>query len=161
MDMRETHTYAGSIDEIWALQTDADYQKEKLTAIGNSNVQVLECGPAGEGYTLVIKMDVTADMPGFAAKVLPSTNTITQTWEWANSTGSERKGTWKVTSAAPVTATGTMSLKDDGGKTTETINGQVKCSIPLVGGKIADFVGKSAADSIHKDQAYTDNKLAG
>ena len=160
MDMRETHTYPASIDEIWALQTSAEYQKEKLTAIGNGNVEIVECAPQGDGYRLVIKMDVTADLPGFAAKVLPATNRITQTWMWANSTGDERTGTWKVDSGTPVQASGTMSLKGDGDKTTETILGVVKCGIPLVGGKIADFVGKAAADGVRKDQAYTDSTLA-
>lgn len=159
MDMRESHTYPGTLDDLWAMQTSAEYQKEKLTAIGNGNVEIVECGPSGSGFKLVIKMDVTADMPGFVAKVLPATNRITQTWEWNNTTGDERTGSWKVDSGTPVQASGTMSLKADGDKTVETIIGKVKCGIPLVGGKIADFVGNAAADGVRKDQAYTDAKL--
>lgn len=161
MDIREKHTYAAPIDEVWKRQTDAEYQKEKLTAIGNSNVEVKECGPSGDGFKLVIVMDVTADLPGFAAKVLPKTNHITQTYVWANTSGDVRKGTWKAESGTPVTATGEMILTADGETTVETINGTIKCGVPLIGGKIADFVGSSVVDGIHKDQAYTDSQLGG
>lgn len=160
MDIRETHTYPGSLDEVWKRQTDADYQTKKLTAIGNSNVEVKECGPSGDGFKLVIVMDVTADLPGFAAKVLPKTNRITQTYVWGNTTGDVRKGTWTADSGTPVTAKGEMSLTASGDSTIESITGQIKCGVPLIGGKIADFVGSSVVDGIHKDQAYTDSQLA-
>jgi len=161
MDIRENHTYAAPIDEVWKRQTDAAYQKEKLTAIGNSNVEIKECGPSGGGFKLVIVMDVSADMPGFAAKVLPKTNRITQTYMWDNTTGDVRKGTWKAESGTPVTASGSMSLSATSEGTIESIVGVIKCGLPLIGGKIADFVGSSVIDGIHKDQAYTDSQLGG
>lgn len=161
MDLKETHTFTAPLADVFALQTDAAFLVTKLSAIGNEDVTVTESAATPDGgHRVVVKMTVSADLPGFAAKVLPSRTPITQTYLWGPPSEGRRSGTWKTESATPVTATGTMSLESVGEQTKETIAGTVKCAIPLLGGKIADFVGNSARKTIAEDRAFTDAHLA-
>ena len=44
---------------------------------------------------------------------------------------------------APVEMSGSMDLKPDGDSTVHTVTIDMKVKVPLVGGKIADWVGKN------------------
>ena len=61
----------------------------------------------------------------------------------------------------PVAAGGTLRLMPDkNGTTTVEITGEVKSSVPLVGGKLALFVGVDVQRTLHAEEAFNDGNLS-
>jgi hypothetical protein len=103
------------------------------------------------------------EVPGFAKKFLKPLNTVEQTDEWQPpSAKGERNGTWKVSaSGVPVSVVGTQRLaRAAKGHTVLEITGDITCSIPLLGGKLASFVGGDVERTIHAEQEFNDTYLA-
>lgn len=109
------------------------------------------------------KRKVPMEVPGFAKKFLKPENSVEQTDEWqpASAKG-ERHGTWKVSaSGVPVSVGGTLHLVAGAkGQTVVEIAGEVSCSIPLVGGKLASFVGADVERTMHAEEEFNDGYLA-
>lgn len=161
MEIREDLRYEGDADRVFALFSDEAFLRKKYGALGHTNFQVLECAQKGDVFTIKTRRDVPVAVPGFAAKVIKPVNTVTQTEEW-NVAGPIRQGKWKVEApGVPIHIGGTMRLVPQGAASTHEIRGEVKVSIPLIGKKIAEFVGGDAAKSVREEYRVTKEALAG
>ena len=96
-------------------------------------------------------------VPGFAKRFLAPMNDVEQRDHW-NAPGPDgaRTGTWEVTArGVPVSVGGTLRLAPDGrGATVVEIDGEVRSSVPLVGGKLADLVGGDVTRTIEGEEAF-------
>ena len=109
------------------------------------------------------KRKVPMEVPGFAKRFLNPLNTVEQTDEWQPATAKgERHGTWKVSaSGVPVSVGGTLHLLAAAkGRTLVEITGDVTCSIPLVGGKLAAYVGADVERTMRAEDDFNDSYLA-
>ncbi len=174
MDLQTQYQFNAGVDAVFAMFTDADYQRQKLVDAGHSNVEVLECGPAanGGGIRIVSRRTVAVDVPGPLKRVLPATNSVTQTDEWeAEPAGGVRSGTWKVDiKGVPIHLSGTMRLepgmsektgKPVKTKSVESIDGRVKASLPLIGGKLEKLAYGNFMDATAQEQDFSNRWLAG
>lgn len=94
---------------------------------------------AGDAVTLVVSRKLPDGIPGFLQKFLPADGRVTQTDTWSAASGGVRAGTWKAdTPGSPVKVGGTMRLEPAGSGCTYVIEGEIKASIPLIGGKAED-----------------------
>lgn len=100
---------------------------------------------------------------GFAREALKPTNTMQQTDEWHHQADGSWSGTFDVdVRGAPVHISGTMTLSadPDGARHAVTLEMQVK--VPLIGGKIADWVGKNDGQrSLDAEFAFNAQRLGG
>lgn len=161
MEIREDLRYEGDADRVFGLFSDEAFLRKKYEALGHSNFQVLECARKGDVFTIKTRRDVPVAVPGFAAKIIKPVNTVTQTEEWRVS-GPVREGRWSVEApGVPVKIGGTMRLVPQGAACTHEIRGEVKVNVPLIGKKLADFVGGDAAKSIREEYRVTREALAG
>ena len=79
----------------------------------------------------------TQGVPGFAKKFVGEETNLVQTERWSGADG----GTVEVEiPGKPGQMNGTIRLAESGGTTTETVEMQIKVSIPLVGGKLESLV---------------------
>jgi len=87
--------------------------------------------------------------------------TQTDVWSAADSKG-RRSGTFAVESkGAPVRLHGTLQLVPRGAKgCTNTIDVTVECGVPLIGGKIADFVAGDTRRALDHEQTSMSEHLA-
>jgi len=174
MDLQTEYQFAASTDKVFAMFTDAEYQRQKLVDAGHTNVEVLECGPTDDGATIriVSRRTVAVDVPGVLKRVLPSTNSVTQTDEWAaEQDGAARTGSWKVEiKGVPIHLSGTMRLEPGTSAKTgkpiktasvEAITGVVKASLPLVGGKLEKLAYGNFMDATSQEQDFSNRWLAG
>ena len=174
MDLQTQYQFDAGVDAVFAMFTDAEYQRQKLVDAGHANVEVLECGPTDDGKSIriVSRRTVAVEVPGVLKRVLPATNTVTQTDEWdAEPEGSTRAGTWKVDiRGVPIHLSGTMHLeagtsaktgKPVKTKSIESIDGQVKASLPLVGGKLEKLAYGNFMDATAQEQDFSNRWLAG
>jgi hypothetical protein len=123
--------YAAISGEGWATAKAAGLQDE-------SKVVSRTVG-AGDAVTLVVTRRLPDGIPGFLQKFLPSDGRVTQTDTWAASADGVRAGTWRAdTPGSPVKVAGTMRLEPASGGCTYVVEGEIKASIPLIGGKAED-----------------------
>lgn len=90
-------------------------------------------------------MDVRVDqyrpateVPSFARKLVGDEINILQEEQWSSSTDAALSVTIP---GKPGSMTGTITLREQDGGTVETVAVEVKVNIPLIGGKLEDFIG--------------------
>ena len=134
--------YAASVEAVITLFVDPDTVRARYEAAGDRDIEVLECGPDGDGFVIRTSRTVDVDLPGFASRVLKPTNSMVQVDRWgpAGPDGA-RDGDFAIeVKGAPVKVGGTMRLEPTAdGSCRHTVTGKVDVKVPLVGGKIAGW----------------------
>jgi len=135
-------TYDAAVDDVIALFTDPDVVRARYEAAGDRDIEILECGPQGDGFVIRTSRTVDVDLPGFARKVLKPTNTMIQVDTWsARDVDGARDGDFAIeVKGAPVKVAGEMRIEPtaDGG-TRHTVDGKLDVKVPLIGGKVASW----------------------
>lgn len=140
-------------DGVMAMLRDPEYTRTKYESQGHEQIEIVECTTDDTTTRIVTSRVVTVELPGFAKKVLKPTNTMRQTDEWHRADDGSWRGTFTVeVHGAPVKMHGTMQLEPKtGGETLETVVIEVDVKVPLIGGKIADWIasgeGRSTLDA--------------
>ena len=162
MRLHARHDYEADPAEVFAMLTDEAFLRAKLEARGDTDVRVLECGPGPDGFRIVTRRMVALEVPGFARRFLRPANAVTQTDVWSDpDADGGRTGTWQVeASGVPVTMTGTMTLTGTSRRSVEEIDGDVRSTVPFVGGQLAAFVGRAAVDNLVAEHAFARRWLA-
>ena len=125
--------YSVITGEKWADQKAVEFDDEARTESRTVG--------AGDAVTLVMSRGLPPGIPGFLEKFLPKGGRAKQTEAWGAAKDGVRSGTWEgEIPGAPAKVGGTMSLSPSATGTTYRILGEVKVSIPLVGGKAESFV---------------------
>jgi len=162
MKLDGSHTYPVPVDGVIAMLRDESATVEKYEGMGHRDVEIRELVAGGDTLRIVSSRLVDVDLPGFAKKALKPTNTMIQTDEWRRGPDGSWSGTFDVdVKGSPAHISGVMSLVPDGAgsKHAVTIDFQVK--VPLVGGKIADWLGKKDVQrTLDAEFAFNDSRLA-
>jgi len=135
-------TYDAAIDDVFALFTDPDVVRARYEAAGDRDIEILECGPQGDGFVIRTSRTVDVDLPGFARKVLKPTNTMIQVDTWsARDLDGARDGDFAIeVKGAPVKVAGEMRIEPTAdGRTRHTVDGKLDVKVPLIGGKVASW----------------------
>jgi hypothetical protein len=161
METSESFSYTSDVESVFRLMGDEEFLKEKYASLGQRDFTVTGHEENG-GRRLSTTRVVDSNIPSFAKRILGSTNTLVQTEEWsAPDAGGTRTGRWTVEiSGSPVRMGGTMRLSPQGEHCVHQISVAVTASVPLIGGKIADFAGKQAVDLLREDARYNSEWLA-
>ena len=163
MKVESRHSYSATPAAVFATMTQPDVLVEKYQALGHQDVTIVEWTETAGVVRVTSKRKVPMEVPGFAKRFLNPLNTVEQTDEWQPATAKgERHGTWKVSaSGVPVSVGGSLHLVAAGkGKTLVEIIGDVSCSIPLVGGKLAAYVGADVEKTMRAEEAFNEEHLA-
>ena len=154
MRISETITYAAPPQTVYAMVTDQTFQERKCVEAGAHRHQAA-VSPVGDGARVVTKRDLPADdLPDFAKSIVGPTLSVTETYEWGAAGGDgARAGTLTVEVAgAPVALRSTIRLAPSGGGSVITIDGDLKASIPLFGGKVEKAAAPAVIDAIRSEQ---------
>lgn len=165
--MKEIHeelTYSRPPDQVFDLISTGAFQMELIAHLGGHDPTVVEETRGEDGSVrLVTRQQTAVELPGFARKLIPANTTVTQTFEW-QPTGADgtRRGTWSAQAkGAPVSIGGPTELRPDGDGSRHLYLGQIRASVPVVGGRLESF----ALDNLHRDLAatgkYTAKRLEG
>ncbi|HEY5335307.1 MAG TPA: DUF2505 domain-containing protein [Mycobacteriales bacterium] len=149
------HAYDVDVPTLFALLTDASYLEAKFLATGFTEVEILAAGPAKVELTRT----TAPPLPGFVKKVLGGKQKIHETQDWT--AGDRPQASFRGDSAGtPVKISGTVTVDPAGDSSVLRIRGRVDVSVPLVGGKIADFVAGEATKSLDREYDFTRAWLA-
>ena len=140
----------GDVDTVFGILTSPQWPERKAESLHDgSRVVQREERPDG-GLLLAVSRELPGGVPGFLERFLPQDGRVLQTDEWGPAEAGTRRGTWRVEiPGAPAKLGGTMRLEQLASGSRYTIEGEVKVSVPLIGGRaerfIADMVAKLAA----------------
>jgi hypothetical protein len=162
MQIKDSHTYAAPLDVVLDMFADADATRAKYEGMGHRDVEIRDVARTPETLTIATSRVVDVDLPGFARRVLKPTNTMRQTDEWRSGSGGGWTGTFAVeVEGAPVELSGEMRLVPGEGTCTHEVTITMNVKVPIVGGKIADWVGKNdARRTLEAEFAFGDTWLA-
>jgi hypothetical protein len=162
VDLHEEHPYDGSVEEVFAMLTDEEFVLAKYTELGHRDIQLLHCGPHGDGVRVQTKREVPQEVPGYAKKFVPDKNIVTQTEDWGPDRDGVRETQWSIDiHGAPGDIRGTARLSSDGDGCRNVIDGKVKAGVPIVGGKLEKFVGGTIVESLTAEHEFGQRWLAG
>ena len=162
--INERFEYNIGPQELFTLISNGAFQLELIAHLGGKDAELVEESAAADGGIKVVTRQRTGvELPGFAKKLIPASTTVTQTYIWgsAREDGS-RDGTWRSEiGGAPVAMGGPTEIRTTESGSVHVFKGEVKASIPLVGGKLEGF----ALDTLHRElirvAEFTAGRLAG
>ena len=137
--IRQDMRYDGATPEqVHAMLADPAFREAVCEYTGFPKREVT-ITPAGEGMRVVIDQHRPAnEIPSFARKFVGEEINIVQDETWTSTT----RASLSVTiPGKPGHMEGTIELVGDEAGTTEVVAVEVKVNIPLIGGKLADFIG--------------------
>jgi uncharacterized protein YndB with AHSA1/START domain len=158
MKLRHEISYDAPLADVYAMLADPDFRQASATAMGVISADVT-ITPAGEGMSVHIdQVQPTEGVPGFAKKFAGETTRAVQTEEWSSPSG----GTITIeTPGKPTSIRGTLALNESGGRTTETLDVEVKVKVPLIGGKLESLMAGLVTAGMDKEQVAGEAWLRG
>ena len=140
---------------VFAMLVDPDFQERKCAATGalDHEVEIEEYGDGGAAIRSDRTMP-TDNVPDFVRTFVGQTLTVVQVDDWQPATGDgSRDGTIVVEiKGAPVRLAGSLTLRPDGTGTRQTIDGDLKASVPIVGGRIEKAIEPALQAAIRVEQ---------
>jgi hypothetical protein len=152
MSTRFSHdlTYDAPLAEVDAMLMDPSFRERACDAQGaiRKTVSIAE---EPDGVTVVVDQVQTAEgIPGFARKFVGDEINLVQTETWTDAENAEVE---VVIPGKPGEMTGTISLSESGGVTTERLEMTIKVNIPLVGGKIENLISDLLRKALQAENA--------
>ncbi len=165
MKVASTHTYAAPPEVVFGAMTSEDVMVAKYRAMGHEEVRVIEHFERAGIISIRSRRGVPLDPPAFARRFFDPVNVVDQHDEWdPPMLDGSRWGIWQVIArGVPVTTGGQLHLAPtaDGLGTVVEITGEVTCPMPIVGARIAAFVGDGVERTLRDEEAFLDDYLRG
>ena len=151
-------TYEAPLTAVGEMLMDPSFREQVCTAQRALRSEV-SVGPGGGGMKVVIdQVQPAAGIPGFAKKFVGDEINLVQTELWSDM----ETGTVEIEiPGKPGQMSGTMTLREAGGTTTETVAMEIKVGIPLVGGKIESLIADLLRKALRVENALGRTHLAG
>ena len=164
MRVEDTIHYPATPHEVAAMLADPAFVERKMVATHAISHEIEVTGDAEGPFTVTTRRTMsTSELPDIAQKFVGETLDVRQveSWDAAGPDGS-RAGTVVVEIiGAPMRLTGTLRLAPDTGGTTETLAGDLKASVPLVGGKLEKAAEPAFMAGIRKEHEVGKEWLGG
>lgn len=160
MDIKEKFAYTQSVDAVFKFFGDKAAIEKKQAKLGARNVNIETCKSTKDSLELKFSKESPLDAPSALKKFLGEWQAATQEESWTGSAAKGYKGTLKIDlKGVPVKMSGTYSLVAEGSGSMLEVTMSITCGIPLIGGKLADFIGKTAKEEMQKEYDYNKSAL--
>jgi hypothetical protein len=157
-------SYESDPATVFAMVTDEKFLLAKYEGVGMTNSKVLESTALPDGgHRVRTQRDVaTEGVPDFVKKLVGERTTIVETDEWGPAApDGSRTGTWKADAkTAPMAMHGTFALTPTGSGSQVVISGEVKASVPLIGGKVEKAVAEATEKALREENEFGQGWLA-
>jgi hypothetical protein len=146
--------YAADPATTFAMLLDRGFQEQVCRETGARAFDV-SVEPAGDGGTVRTTRELPTDeFPDFVRKFVGDTVQVVRidSWGSAAADGSRRGSIVVEIKGAPVRLEGSITLRPDGTSTVEDVDGDLKASVPLVGGRIEKAVEPPIRAAVAKEE---------
>lgn len=134
------YKFRASIDQVFALLTDADYLVDRCLELGELSA---DCTVEDDNDEIVITLsrEVERNLPSFLARLFESRQKIEMIERWKDK-GNIRHGSYMLkVEGQPIVLDAEMCLKADGNDScTYTISYSAKAQMPLIGRRVESFI---------------------
>jgi hypothetical protein len=154
MKISATFDYAATPHEVFAMLADKDFQTRKCIATGALSHSVSISAQGDRTVIVSSRVLPTDSFPDFVKRLVGATLALTETQDWgpAGPDGA-RQGRLTVDLAgAPIDLAGTLSLAPAGGGSVESVDGDLKARMPLIGGKIEQSAAPAVESAIRAER---------
>lgn len=154
----EHHTTSPhSAEKVFGAMVDETYLRDRLAAIGGTNAELVSFSSSDGKASYELKQGVPAEhLPSMAKSLLGGDLVIKRVESWAAGAG-----TVEVTlSGVPGRLDGGFTVTDNGSGSKVTLTGEVKVSIPLMGGKLEKVIAEQVVVLLDKESEFTSEWLA-
>jgi hypothetical protein len=150
-------TLAFPADKVFAAMTDEEYLRARLREIGGPGSQLLDHEATPESARYELKQGLAAeDLPPIVGKVMNGDLAIVRTESLNRIAPGSYSGDVDVAiPGAPASASGTMTLADDGDGSLFEVHADVSVKVPLFGGKIEEIVAEQVRKLLEAETAFT------
>jgi hypothetical protein len=149
--MRFEHTlrYDAPPAAVFAMLGEAVFREEVCEEQHTTEATATVDGVDDTMSVLVDQKRPADGIPSFAKKFVGDTIHIQQREEWSSATDAALEVSIP---GKPGHLKGTITLRPDGEGTVETVSGEIKVHIPLVGGKIEGLIGELLEHALRAEQ---------
>jgi len=156
--MTARYLFKADANTVFDKLTDPDFLMQRCVAMGEKNIQ---CDVESEGRKtrVILARTIQRDLPAMLAKLFGAENRMVMTEHW-ESVGSSWMGHYHVeVEGQPVTLSAKFKLKPAASGCEYSIDYQAKAKIPLVGGKVEDFILSQTEAGMRKEMDYLQKLL--
>ncbi len=151
--------YEGTVEQVHRAFGDEQYWLERLADSGADDYSLDSMTVNGEGIDVVTTQTLRADrLPGVVTQFHRGDLSFVREETWTPISDGQATATVKgAITGAPATLSGTALLapaKSGAGSRLE-FNASVEVKVPLVGGKIENFIGSALVDLLIAEQRFT------
>ena len=148
------------VDAVLRMLTDADFYRAKYETLGFEALKVTEekAGDADFAVRASYRTQTELPLPGWARKVMPDTIQVEQIDQWQQD-GAAGNITIRI-QGTPVQIEARMGLKDRGGASSNHIDWRFSCSVPLIGGCVAELLADDVCSKAERDHEYGRKRAA-
>ncbi len=164
MKIQEEIRYDAPPADVAAMLADPAFVEDKCRRTGAVEQTVEVDGDAVGAFTVTtVRTMPTDDFPDVAKKFVGETVVIKQvdSWHPAGADGSRTGDVRLKIAGAPVELNGTMTLHADGAGTRQELLGDLKASVPLLGGKLEKAAAPAIVMALRKEGEVGREYLAG
>jgi hypothetical protein len=136
--IRHTLTYDAPLMDVAAMLADPDFREQVCEATGMLRHEVTVTGAGTGMYVEIDQTQSAAGVPSFAQKFVGDEINIVQVERW---TTVDTADVTVSIPGKPGEMSGSITLRENAGTTTEDVVLDIRVGIPLVGGKIEKLVG--------------------
>lgn len=148
--------YGASAADVYALLADQSFREEVCRA-GGALEHDVSITPAGDGMKVVVDQTLpAAGIPSFATKFVGDRIQVIQTETWTSPTQADLE---LQIPGKPGHMRGTITLTESAGETVEAVAGDLKVSIPLVGGKLEGLIADLLRSALKSEQRVGSARL--
>lgn len=142
MRITETVEHAASPEQVFAAFCDEDYQVLKCERSGSLEHDVVIEVEHGQTVVVTRRQLPTKDFPDFVRGFVGDRVEVVETQRWGGpGEDGAREGSLNVEiPGTPVHLTGGVHLRPGGEGTVQTVDGELKANVPLLGGRIEKAV---------------------
>lgn len=141
--------YEASLDQVAAMLSDPAFREEVCDEQNALSKTVSIEGGVEAKQVRIEMVQPTEGVPGFAKKVVGDTTTVIQSETWT----SPSQATVEIEiPGKPGQISGTVSIAEADGVTTETITLDGTVKVPLIGGKLEDLVLSMIQSALRREQ---------
>ena len=150
--------YPAGVGEVYAAFADRDYWLARLVDSGadTATLDTLDVGDDGAVAATTSQRIERSKLPALAARFLSGDLTVTRGEHWQPVRDGQARA--QITGAivgAPAKVRGEAVLAPDGTGSTVRFTATVKVDLPLVGGRVEEFIGGQLRELIDAEQRFT------
>jgi hypothetical protein len=158
MHFHQELEYDASPAEVYAMLSDPAF-REAVCEAGDSVRHEVTITSAGDGMTVAVdQVQPAAGIPSFARKIVGDEIEILQREEWSSSTDAALDVSIPH---KPGHLKGTITLREIGTGTVETVDAEIKVHIPMLGGKLEKLIADLLSSALRSEHRVGKGWLAG